>query len=360
MSNEVFNAFMNTQFMTESFKKGRDLMQYNLIDIGVITDVTDGKCTVQSFLVEDGKETVYTSLELVFPGNVGSYSPEGMLCLVLFPPEMTNLKENTISTLSPYFSAFGGKVIPIATIDECKVLVGPDENGAFNFESNKVKLTISDDELSLDLNLGTGMSLSCSDKGITAWLANSSIYISVDFTTCVERKVVLSAENKPVQYHYSSLTETWVGWYSWVAWNSTDKPIDSYIKTEFKFVNVFLPTEEQVLIHNTDGEQICCLIIDNTGELYVSTEEKITVEAKKDVTVDRDGTKLEVKNGKVVVTGDLEVSGKTTITGMKTDVQKFFDDLTSALNSMFTIGSPATHQTDGGFKSNIAILRAKL
>ena len=205
------------------------------------------------------------------------------------------------------------------------------------------------------------LSLYIDAANITASIYNGNIIMTYDVLTNTSRKTQLNS-GTPFYYEYMSPTEHWIGHVGYKGMTHTDikNDISKYQKTDFNFVEYLISTERWVYIYKNDGSILCSIGVDNVGQIYISTEDKVTLEAKGDVEVNRNGTKLEVKNGKVIVTGDLEVSGKTTITGMKTDVQKFFDDLTSALNAMYTLGSPATHQTDGGFKSNIATLRSKL
>lgn len=357
--NEAFDSVIDVGTNNSGIKEGKRLSYFNLIDVGMITNVHNGKCSVQSYRIINGRIVTYDGLELIYPGGIGNFNPEGMNCIVFFPAETTDLKEKTVSTLKPYFSAFGGKVLPITVDGDTKVNIGPSFDGAFCFNSDDIALRISDKNIVLTIQ--DKVSINGDSTSLEIVLASNNLIMNIDNLTNTVIKTQLN-DGTPFLYEFMSPTEHWIGHVGYKAMSDSSIKYDvtKYVKTDFNFVEDFLSTEKWIYIYKNDGSILASLCIDNTGEIYVGTEEKITVEAKKDVTVDRDGTKLEVKNGKVVVTGDLEVSGKTTITGMKTDVQKFFDDLTSALNSMFTIGSPATHQTDGGFKSNIAILRAKL
>ena len=357
--NEAFDGMINMQTINRGMKEGKELSYFNLIDVGVITSVAGNRCSVQSYRMLDGRNVVYSGLELVYPGGTGSFNPDGMTCVVLFPKEVTCLKDRTIATLKPYFSAFGGKVIPITTEGDCAVKAGPSFDKAYYFSSDYVTVRIADDSFSLSVK--DNLSLYIDAANITASIYNGNIIMTYDVLTNTSRKTQLNS-GTPFYYEYMSPTEHWIGHvgYKAITHNDIKNDISKYQKTDFLFTEYFISTERWIYVYKDDGSTYCAIGLDNTGVIDLTTEESVTVTTKKDVTVNRDGTKLEVKNGKVVVTGDLEVSGKTTITGMKTDVQNFFDGLTSALNSMFTIGSPATHQTDGGFKSNIAILRAKL
>ena len=357
--NEAFNSVLDIGTSNNGTKEGKRLSFFNLIDVGMITGVTNGRCSVQSYKVVNGGIITYDDLELIYPGGVGNFNPEGMSCIVFFPAETVNLKDKTISTLKPYFSAFGGKVIPITVEGESNVKVGPNFDGSYCVSSKDISLRLSESKLSLSIQ--NKLSINGDASSLEIVMANGGTYLVCDY---INNTVIQAHLNGGTPFYYDVLTATehWIGHVGYKAMSHNDIKYDitKYVKTDFNFVEDFISTEQWIYIYKNDGSVLASLCIDNTGEIYVGTEEKITVEAKKDVTVNRDGTKLEVKNGKVVITGDLEVSGKTTITGMKTDVQKFFDDLTSALNSMYTLGSPATHNTDGGFKSNITLLRSKL
>lgn len=365
--NEAFEATLNVQTTGDDIVKGKDLSLFNIIDVGTITSVHNGVCSVQSYKIINGLNLVYTDLELIYPGGTGSYNPEGMSCIVFFPAEATNLREGTISSLKTYFSVYGGKVLPLSVAGDCDVKVGPSSDGSFSFESDKISITVSKENVFVLIDSGKSLNMLYDKDHLSISMFNGSLLFAFDTVTSTIRKSQFN-NGTPFLYEFNSPTEHWIGHVGYKAMSHNDIKYDitKYVKTDFNFVEDFISTEQWIYIYKNDGSVLASLCIDNTGEIYVGTEEKITVEAKKDVTVNRDGTKLEVKNGKVVITGDLEVNGKATIsdtatiTGMKTDVQRFFADLTSAMNSMFTLGSPATHQMDGAFKSNLAILRSKL
>lgn len=359
--NEAFNAVVDVGTNNKGTNEGKRLSYYNLIDVGVITGVSEGRCSVQSYRIIGGREVIYEDLELVYPGGVGSTSPEGMSCIVLFPPEVTDLKEKTISTLKPYFSTFGGKVIPVNIDGECDVLVGSQFDGTYSMQSECVALTIAKNCFSLILTNGQDgqnklvrLSIKADNSSLKITMLNDTVLFSVDNTTNTIIKTQLN-NGTPFVHEVDTPTERWIGYVGYKAMSHNDIKYDvtKYVKTDFNFVEDYLATERWIYIYKNDGSVLASLCIDNTGEIYVSTEEKITVEAKKDVTVDRDGTKLEVKNGKVVVTGDLEVSGKATITGMSTDLRNFLSVLMSGLTPMYTLGSPATHQPDSNYKTKM-------
>lgn len=351
--NEAFEATLNVQTTGDEIVKGKELSLFNIIDVGTITSVHNGVCSVQSYKIINGLNLVYTDLELIYPGGTGSYNPEGMSCIVFFPAEATNLREGTISSLKTYFSVYGGKVLPLSVAGDCDVKVGPSSDGSFSFESDKISITVSKENVFVLIDSGKSLNMLYDKDHLAISMFNGSLLFAFDTVTSTIRKSQLN-NGTPFLYEFNSPTEHWIGHVGYKAMSHNDIKYDitKYVKTDFNFVEDYISTERWLYIYKNDGSTLAGLCIDNTGEVLVET--------KQDVTVNRDGTKLEVKNGKVVVTGDLEVSGKTTITGMKTDVQKFFDDLTDALSRMYTLGSPATHNTDGGFKSNIALLRSKL
>lgn len=359
--NEAFDAVMNVQNTTQDDIRGKELSLYNLIDLGIITSVNDGRCSVQSYKIVNGMNLVYTDLELVYPGGTGSYNPEGMSCIVFFPAESTSLKEHTISSLKPYFSIFGGKVMPVSVDTDCAVKVGPSSEGYFSLESDEVSVTIENDDVLVLIDSGKMLNLFCNKDSMTISMLNNNLIIYED---TVNNKTIKAKLTNDVPLYYECITssEHWIGHSCFKAMSdgSINYDIKNYVKTDFNFVESLTASSHIITVYNNSGTALCTFTQQNNGTITITTDETVTLNAKKDVTVNRDGTKLEVKSGKVIVTGDLEVSGKTTITGMKTDIQKFFDDLTSALNSMYTLGSPATHQTDGGFKSNIITLRSKL
>lgn len=357
--NEAFDKVIEVKTVNNDTRKGKELSLYNLIDVGVITSVVNNRCCVQSYRVMDGRNIIYDSLELCYPGGMGSVNPEGMTCIVLFPPETTNLKDKTISVLRPYFSMMGGKVIPITVDGDCKVNAGPMFDGSFCFSSNLFNVRLAEDAVTISIGNGSILSLKGDANSLSLSMFSNTVRFYYDNQAKQSAYMILN-NGVPSYYEFHSYTKHWIGHNGYKNFKDVQYNILGYVEVDFNFVEYYINTERWLYIHDSNGTELCSIGIDNAGQIYVSTNDKITVEAKGDVEVNRNGTKLEVKNGKVVVTGDLEVSGKTTITGMKTDVQNFFDGLTSALNSMFTIGSPATHQTDGGFKSNIAQLRSKL
>lgn len=349
--NEAFNSVIDIGTNNSGIKEGKRLSYFNLIDVGMITNVSNGKCSVQSYRVINGRIITYDGLELIYPGGIGNFNPEGMNCIVFFPSETTDLKEKTISTLKPYFSAFGGKVLPITVDGDTKINIGPAFDGSFCFDSGDIALRLSDKNIVFTIQ--DKISINGDGTSLEIVMAGNNLIIDINNTTNTIIKTQLN-NGTPFVHEVDTPTERWVGYAGYKAMSHNDIKYDvtKYVKTDFNFVEDYLATERWIYIYKNDGSALASLCIDNTGEILVETAE--------DITVDRDGTKLEVKDGKVVVTGDLEVSGKVTVTGMKTDTQKFLDDLTSALNSMYTLGSPATHNTDGGFKANIATLRSKL
>lgn len=349
--NEAFDKVLEVKTVNNDTRKGKELSLYNLIDVGVITSVVNNRCCVQSYRVMDGRNIVYDSLELCYPGGTGSANPEGMTCIVLFPPETTNLKDKTISVLRPYFSMMGGKVIPVTVDGDCKVNVGPLFDGSFCFSSELFNIRLAEDAVTISIGNGSILSLKGDSKSLSFSMFSNTIRFYYDNQAKQSAYMILN-NGVPSYYEFHSYTKHWIGHNGYKNFKDVQYNILGYAEVDFNFVEYYINTEQWLYIHDRSGTQLCAIGIDNTGE--------ILVESAEDITVNRDGTKLEVKNGKVVVTGDLEVSGKTTITGMKTDVQNFFDVLTSALNAMYTLGSPATHQTDGGFKSSIAQLRSKL
>ena len=357
--NEAFDGMLEVQTINRGTKKGKELSYFNLIDVGVITSVTGNRCSVQSYRLLDERNVVYYDLELCYPGGTGGINPEGMSCIVLFPAETTCLKDRTISTLKPYFSVFGGKVIPLTTEGDCDVKAGPSFDKSYYFSSDAVTVRIAKDMFSMMVK--DNLSLRITSSNVTISMNNGTLIMTYDVVNNKTIKMQLDG-NKPFYYELMTPTEHWIGHVGYKNFNSSGikNDVTKYQKTDFNFVEYYISTERWLYVYKNDGTVLCAIGVDNTGIIDITTNENVSLETKKDVVVNRDGTKLEVKNGKVVVTGDLEVSGKATITGMKTDVQNFFDGLTSALNSMFTLGSPATHQTDGGFKANIATLRGKL
>lgn len=224
-------------------------------------------------------------------------------------------------------------MIPITVEGESNVKVGPNFDGSYCVSSKDISLRLSESKLSLSIQ--DKLSINGDASSLEIVMANGGTYLVCDYTN---NTVIRAHLNEGTPYYYDVLTATehWTGYVCTKTLEDVDYNISQFAKEDFTVVLAF----------------------DDEGNITVVTEQ--------DITVDRDGTKLEVKDGKVVITGDLEVNGKATIsdtatiTGMKTDVQRFFADLTSAMNSMFTLGSPATHQMDGAFKSNLAILRSKL
>jgi hypothetical protein len=352
--NEAFDASLSVITDEAVTKNTKKLQSFNLIDIGTISSVTpDGRCSVDSFKFVNGVNIKYTSLELIFPGGLGTLNPSGMFGLVLFPAPITDLSQNAVTETKDYFSASGGKVIPIGLYNEESLKTGFDNSGNLCIYGDKLSMKIDDQSVRVDVNADTGnaMSIFADTNGVNISMCNGSILYQSSIVDGSEI-IAHAANNKPFYFDKKVGEEHWIGHASYKTFQQRSFDLANFVKTDFVFVEDFLLTERWLYIYADDGSAVASLCIDNTGEMLIETAE--------DITVDRDGTKLEVKNGKVVVTGDLEVSGKTTITGMKTDVQKFFDDLTDALSRMYTLGSPATHNTDGGFKSNIALLRSKL
>ena len=318
--NEAFNSVLDIGTNNSGVKEGKRLSYFNLIDVGMITGVVNGRCSVQSYKVINGRIITYDDLELIYPGGVGNFNPEGMSCIVFFPSETVNLKDKTISTLKPYFSAFGGKVIPITVESESSVKVGPNFDGSYCISSNDISLRMSESKLSLSIQ--DKLSINGDASSLEIVMANGGTFLVCDYTN---NTVIRAHLNEGTPYYYDVLTATehWTGYVCTKTLEDVDYDISQFTKEDFTVVLAF----------------------DDEG--------KITVVTEQDITVDRDGTKLEVKNGKVVVTGDLEVSGKTTITGMSTDLKNFLTVLMSGLTPMYTLGSPATHQPDANYKSKM-------
>ena len=342
--NEAFDGMLEVQTINRGTKKGKELSYFNLIDVGVITSVTGNRCSVQSYRLLDERNVVYYDLELCYPGGTGSINPEGMSCIVLFPAETTCLKDRTISTLKPYFSVFGGKVIPLTTEGDCDVKAGPSFDKSYYFSSDSVTVRIAKDMFSMMIK--DNLSLRITSSNVTISMNNGTLIMTYDVLNNKSIKMQLDG-NKPFYYELMTPTEHWIGHVGYKNFNSSDikGDVTKYQKTDFNFVEYYISTERWLYIYENDGSILARLCIDKTGEIFIETAE--------DITVNRNGTKLEVKNGKVVVTGDLEVSGKTTITGMSTDLKNFLSVLMSGLTPMYTLGSPATHQPDANYKTKM-------
>jgi len=342
--NEAFDKMIEIQTINNDTRKGRELALYNLIDVGTITSVSGNRCCVQSYRVMDGRNIVYDSLELCYPGGVGSVNPEGMTCIVLFPPETTNLKDKTISVLRPYFSMMGGKVIPITVDGDCKVNAGPLFDGSFCFSSDLFNVRLAEDAVTISIGNGSILSLKGDANSLSLSMFSNTVRFYYDNQAKQSAYMILN-NGVPSYYEFHSYTKHWIGHNGYKNFKDVQYNIFGYVEVDFNFVEYYINTERWLYIHDSNGTQLCAIGIDNTGEILVETAE--------DITVDRDGTKLEVKDGKVVVTGDLEVSGKTTITGMSTDLKNFLTVLMSGLTPMYTLGSPATHQPDANYKSKM-------
>ena len=326
--NEAFNSVLDIGTSNSGIKEGKRLSYFNLIDVGMITGVANGRCSVQSYKVVNGRIITYDDLELIYPGGVGNFNPEGMSCIVFFPSETVNLKDKTISTLKPYFSAFGGKVIPITVEGESNIKAGPNFDGSYCISSEDISLRISDSKLSLSIQ--DKLSMNGDAFSLEIVLANGGTFLVCDYTN---NTVIRAHLNEGTPYYYDVLasTEHWTGYVCTKTLEDVGYDIRQFTKEDFTVVIAF----------------------DDEGKITVTAGQEITVVTEQDITVDRDGTKLEVKDGKVVVTGDLEVSGKTTITGMRTDLKNFLTVLMSGLTPMYTLGSPATHQPDANYKTKM-------
>lgn len=342
--NEAFDKMVEIKTINNDTRKGKELSLYNLIDVGTITSVAENRCCVQSYRVMDGRNIVYDSLELCYPGGVGSVNPEGMSCIVLFPPETTNLKDKTISVLRPYFSMFGGKAIPITVDGDCKVNVGPMFDGSFCFSSDLFNVRLAEDAVTISIGNGSILSLKGDANSLAVSMFSNTIRFYYDNQAKKSAYMILN-NGVPSYYEFHSYTKHWIGHNGYKNFKDVQYDILGYVETDFNFVESYINTERWLYIYDSGGTQLCAIGIDNTGEILVETDE--------DITVDRDGTKLEVKDGKVVVTGDLEVSGKATITGMSTDLKNFLSVLMSGLTPMYTLGSPATHQPDANYKTKM-------
>lgn len=342
--NEAFDKVLEVKTVNNDTRKGKELSLYNLIDVGVITSVVNNRCCVQSYRVMDGRNIVYDSLELCYPGGTGSVNPEGMTCIVLFPPETTNLKDKTISVLRPYFSMMGGKVIPITVDGDCKVNVGPLFDGSFCFSSELFNIRLAEDAVTIIIGNGSILSLKGDANSLSLSMFSNTVRFYYDNQVKQSAYMILN-NGVPSYYEFHSYTKHWIGHNGYKNFNDVQYNILGYVETDFNFVEYYINTERWFYIHDSNGTELCSIGIDNTGEILVTTSE--------DITVDRDGTKLEVKDGKVVVTGDLEVSGKTTISGMTTDIKNFLSVLMSGLTPMYTLGSPATHQPDANYKTKM-------
>ena len=345
--NEAFDVSLSEITDEAITKDTKRLQNFNLIDVGTISSVTaDGRCTVDSFKFINGMNIKYTSLELVFPGGLGTLNPSGMFGLVLFPAPITDLSQNAVTETKDYFSSSGGKVIPIGLYGEESLKTGFDNSGNLCVYGDKLSMKIDDQSVRIDVNADTGnaMSIFADKNGVNISMCNGSILYQ---SSVVDGSEIIAhaANNKPFYFDKKVGEEHWIGHASYKTFQQRSFDLANFVKTDFVFVEDFLVTERWLYIYADDGSAVASLCIDNTGEMLVETAE--------DITVDRDGTKLEVKDGRVVVTGDLEVSGKTTISGMTTDIKTFLSVLMSGLTPMYTLGSPATHQPDANYKSKM-------
>lgn len=327
--NSAFNATINIGTNSTSLKEGIKLAYFNLIDVGVITNVHGSRCSVESFKVTSGSAIIYDEIELVYPGGAGSVSPEGMTCIVLFPAEVTDLEDKTISLLEPFFSSFGGKAIPIST-GVPDVCVGPDFDGTYKINSDGVDFVVGKDFFTLSVD---GMFyLSQTKDKIEARLLGGTVWLEVDKVTNSEMKMYLSGDT-PYLFIKNTPTEHWSGHIGRKPIADVKYDMSQYTQEDFMFASVYTDTGHTLYVYKSDGTELAHITAGDTGDIHV----------------DRNGTKLDIVDGKVVITGDLEVSGKTTITGMSTDIQNFLNVLMSGLVPMYTLGSPATHKPDGNY-----------
>lgn len=64
--NEAFNSVLDIGTSNNGTKEGKRLSFFNLIDVGMITGVTNGRCSVQSYKVVNGGIITYDDLELIY------------------------------------------------------------------------------------------------------------------------------------------------------------------------------------------------------------------------------------------------------------------------------------------------------
>ena len=277
--NEAFDKVLEVKTVNNDTRKGKELSLYNLIDVGVITSVVNNRCCVQSYRVMDGRNIVYDSLELCYPGGVGSVNPEGMTCIVLFPPETTNLKDKTISVLRPYFSMMGGKVIPITVDGDCKVNAGPLFDGSFCFSSDLFNVRLAEDAVTISIGNGSILSLKGDANNLSLSMFSNTVRFYYDNQAKQSAYMILN-NGVPSYYEFHSYTKHWIGHNGYKNFKDVQYNILGYVEADFNFVESYINTERWLYIYDSSGTELCSIGIDNVGQIYVSNEDKITVESK--------------------------------------------------------------------------------
>lgn len=142
---------------TELDRFGRMLARFSIIDLGIITKVSNRFATVQTFRTLNGERIIYDNVEVLYLGTAGSAltaEVSGSLCLVFRP--LTSIEDCTtfhiVSGATPY-SRTGMKCLAISTGINSIIRTGYDMTGSYSisgtgynfiFNKNDLQLTIND------------------------------------------------------------------------------------------------------------------------------------------------------------------------------------------------------------------------
>lgn len=334
-SAELYTQFCKQQQADAVFRSM--LTSFNIVDVGVITEYNGTTCTVQSTRTLPGQDIPieYTDVEVILtPGSNSNIFQA--YCVVFFPNSAHRFTDDTAPLISNAFSVTGAKALPIILPSVPKVTAGFTQTGEYNILGDGYCVAYREDSLLVRL---TGGSIMFSEEGITAQIGCMNHLIQPTGTTYTW----ITGDTGIVYFNKKGKEGTWTGCSNTYPDGKRPVTIDPTVYTPSDFLYSEVSTAEQVTYSvldkftftlTKDGVPTATL---GSSSITMSTEE-VTITAPK--------INLESEN--------------VLLNNSSMDIRTVVKECLAALSSMYTLGSPGTHNPDPGFKSTISQLSTGL
>lgn len=347
-SAELYTQFCKQQQADTVFRSM--LTSFNIVDVGVITEYNGTTCTVQSTRTLPGQNIPieYTDVEVILtPGSNSNIFQA--YCVVFFPnsahrfTEDAEDTEDTSSISRNSFSVSGAKALPIILPSVPKVTAGFTQTGDYNILGDDYCIAYREDSLLVRL---TGGSILFSDEGIATQIGCMNHLIQPTGTTYTW----ITGDTGIVYFNKQGKDGTWTGCSNTYPDGQRPVTIDPTVYTPADFLYSEVNTAEQVTYSvldkftftlTKDGVPTATL---GNSSVTMSAEE-VSIKAPK-ITLESNNISLD--------------SATVLLNNSSMDIRTVVKDCLAALSSMYTLGSPGTHNPDPSFKSKIAQLRTGL
>lgn len=334
-SAELYTQFCKQQQADTVFRSM--LTSFNIVDVGVITDYNGTTCTVQSTRTFPGQDIPieYTDVEVILtPGSNSNIFQS--YCVVFFPNSAHRFTKDTASITSNAFSVSGAKALPIILPSVPKVTAGFTQTGEYNILGDGYTVAYREDSLLVRL---TGGSILFSEEGITTQIGCMNHLIQPTGTTYTW----ITGDTGIVYFNKQGKDGTWTGCSNTYPDGQRPVTIDPTVYTPADFLYSEVNTSEQVTYSVLDKFT------------FTLTKDGVPTATLGNASVTMSTEEVSIKAPQI----NLE-SEKILLNNSSMDIRTVVKDCLAALSTMYTLGSPGTHNPDPSFKSKISQLRTGL